>query len=622
MKNDITTSKIDTAAAERWKCVRDVIAGDQNMRAGGYLPRLNPQDTGLENIERNKSYRERAVFYNTTGRTLQGLLGLAYRKDPKVDLPESLKYLLSDCDGIKNSIFQQSQASVISVLSTGRHGLYVDYDDNKARPVIKPYLAETVINWRYGEQLELVVLSEMVDEVDGYGIEQVQQYREMAIEDGVCVCRVWRKEEGAEEWSVFEETYPQSAATNGRLPYIPFTFIGSSNNDCEIDPSPLYDLARLNVAHYRNSADYEDSVFFVGQAQPYIAGLSEEWRDHLVKSGTAYIGSRSPFMLPAGGSFGFAQPGANTLVYEAMQQKEAQMISLGARLVDMNAIRATATQSDNDKEASTSVLSMCVANVNEAYQQCIAWCANYQSKPLTEVQKASSFKIIQEYARIKVDSQALAALVSAWQTGVIGKPDVRAYLRSEGVIATERTDELIDGDIELQGPALGMAGQDGNTAPTIAPEIAPVTPDVTAPSTDIQPLIDSIGALVAAMDKPDADPAAVDFTPLAEAIKAMAAPVVNLPPADNSMAQAVSDLANAMRNTPAPIINIAPAAVTVEAAQITVNPPQITIEAPPAANITMPPITLPAVNVTIEKGSGVVKFTENKAGQIDGATLE
>jgi hypothetical protein len=52
--------------------------------------------------------------------------------------------------------------------------------------------------------------------------------------------------------------------------YIPFTFVGSVNNDETPDLPPLYDLAVLNVAHYRNSADYEESCYMVGQPTPYL----------------------------------------------------------------------------------------------------------------------------------------------------------------------------------------------------------------------------------------------------------------------------------------------------------------------------------------------------------------
>lgn len=464
---DIAYSKIPTDAAERWQVVRAVIAGDQAMRKGGFLPYLNAADVSAENKERNASYVERAVFYGATGRTLDGLIGIAFRKDPSHALPERLQYLLTDADGSRNSIYQQSQSVAANVLEVGRHGLMVDFDASLGRPVIKSYAAESIINWRYdGGQLSLIVLLETVEEPDGYGAKEVTQYRELAMEGDVCVCRLWRVN-GDGQAQAHQVPDANTAELTDQivlrsqskaLDFIPFRFVGSRSNDAGIDAAPLYALAMLNVAHYRNSADYEDSVFFVGQAQPWIAGLTEDWRDHLESKKVAYIGSRAPFLLPQGGTFGFAQPAPNTLVKEAMDQKEQQMIALGARLLDQTTRTTTATESENDKEVSTSVLSMCIANVNEAYQTAIGWCAVLLGAPLTGEEQQSSYKISQDYSRAKIDSQAIAALVAAWQAGAIAKPDLRAYLRSEGILAVERTDDDVDGDLLEEGPALGAMG--------------------------------------------------------------------------------------------------------------------------------------------------------------------
>ena len=444
---DINHSRIPADVAQRWQTVRDALAGT----VSGYLPTLNAADESRENIARNRAYRERAVYYNATARTMDGLLGIAFRKDPRTQLPKRLERLQKDADGAGNSIYQQSQAAVSNVLACGRHGLYADFTD---RPVIKAYAAESIINWRTdGGRLSLVVLAEVHEEEDGYAVKEIPQRRELFMQDGRFMCRIWRQSGDKGAWEAVEQIEPNTQT--GRFDFIPFTFVGSRNNDPDIDPAPMFDLATLNIAHYRNSADYEDSVFYCGQAQPWIAGLTEEWRDHLEQQGQAYIGSRTPFLLPESGSMGFAQPGPNTLVKEAMDQKEAQMIALGARLLDQNAVTVTATQNENDRETSTSVLSMCVANVNEAYQAAIRWCALYQGSPLTDDEALSAYKINQDYARLKVDTQAVTALVAAWQAGAMAKPDLRAWLRSEGVIAVERTDEEIDADLEQEGPSIG-----------------------------------------------------------------------------------------------------------------------------------------------------------------------
>jgi len=467
---DVTFSRLPADALERWAVTRAVVSGDQAMRSARLLPYLNPLDTSIENKARNAAYVERAVFYNATGRTLDGLMGIAFKKDPAIALPAYLDDLRTDADGSENSIYQQSQAVVSNLLQAGRHGLLVDFDISQKRPVIRSYAAESIINWRFDKsRLSMVVLAEVAEQPaeDGYGLDAVDQWRELFLDDaGRCVCRLWRLDKDSKPKihpildadGELVDALVMRSKSSPSIGFVPFRFVGACSNDASIDPVPLYPLARLNVAHYRNSADYEDSVFYVGQAQPWVSGLTEEWRDHLEQKKTAYIGSRAPFLLPQGGAFGFAQPSPNSLVKEAMDQKEAQMVALGARLLDQTASQVTATQNENDKEVGTSVLSMCVANTNEAYQTAIGWCAALLDKVLSDADTQAAYKINQDYSRTAVDSAALASLVAAWQAGVIAKPDVRAYLRAEGIIATERTDDAIDGDLEAQGPALGAVG--------------------------------------------------------------------------------------------------------------------------------------------------------------------
>ena len=461
--SDVDFSRIPDDAARRWRVVRDVCAGDQALRNDRYLPYLNAKDISEENVARNVAYRQRAVFYNATGRTRAGLLGLAFRRDPRNQMPNKLGYLLGNVDGAGMSLYQQSQATLANTIEVGRHGLYTDFDERLRRPVIKVYRAEDIINWRHIDgRLTLVVLHEVAEEPDGFGFKAVSQFRELALQDGRFVCRIHRKKD--KEWDVREMRAALPNA-NQQFDFLPFTFVGSRDNGPDIDEAPLYDLSQVNVAHFRNSADYEDSVFFIGQAQPWISGLTEEWRDHLESNGNLYVGSRVPILLPEGGAFGFAQVAPNTLAREAMDQKEKQMVALGARLLDETRAAVTATQNENDKETSTSVLSMCVSNVSEAYERAIAWCGLYAGVAIPE--DAETYRINQEFAKNKIDPTAITALVQAWQSGAFAKPDLRAYLRAEGVIAVERTDEDIDADLELEGPALGTIGReddDGDTA--------------------------------------------------------------------------------------------------------------------------------------------------------------
>lgn len=506
---DVSFNRVPAATKERWSIVRDVVSGDNALRTDIYLPTLNVSDTSVENIGRNKAYRSRAVWYPATQFTLEGLVGLAFHRDPVTELPTELEYLLKDCDGLGVSLYQQSQAVLSNNLAVGRHGLFVDWSEALGHPVVKAYHAESIINWRYDivdgkATLCMVVLEEEAEEEDGeWGIAVVKQWREITVNDaGNVQVRLWREDTGTTKTKQLvslgtvknaatgEERVIEALELRSRgavLTEIPFAFIGANNNDASIDPSPLYGLAQLNLAHFRNSADYEDSVFFCGQVQPWISGLTEQWRDFMQNpfvldangerrytGQKMYIGSRSPLLLPQGASFGMAQAQPNSLAKEAMEHKEAQMVAVGARMIEATKVNKTATGENNDREATTSVLSLCVSNVSEGYQKAIGFCARYLD--MKEQDFADAFKIQQDFVQLQANPQLMAELTKSWQSGLLAKNDVRDFFRRLGLIATERSNEDIDKDVEEEEPL----GTMGLPAPGGVPGVMP--PQLAAPA--------------------------------------------------------------------------------------------------------------------------------------------
>ena len=450
---DVSFSRIPAETLKQWQKVNATLSGRDALLGLGVLPFLNRADKSQENIERNNAYRDRAIFFSATARTLEGLLGMAFANNPVESLPAPLAALSSNVDGAGLSLSQQAQGALAATLALGRHGLLVDY---QSTALIKSYTAESIINWRTESgRLTMLVLQECAEipEDDGFGVDVVNQYREFRLINGRCVVRLWRDGDlvpmlGADGLYIYEF---ELKTLIGPLGVIPFVFVGSKNNDANIDKPPMLALAEVNIGHYRNSADYEDSVFWSGQSQPYITGIDDAESAAGIK-----MGPRSPIMLPQGGAFGYAQPGINSMVFEAMTQKERQMLALGARLIDSSAKTMTATQNNNESKVSMSILSACAENVSAAYRQAIGLCAMFLGIKLTSEELHSAYKITPDYAGPVMDSQAVIALTAAWQSGVIALPDLRDYLRSSGVIAQERTNELIDADIELQGPALGV----------------------------------------------------------------------------------------------------------------------------------------------------------------------
>lgn len=429
-----------------YNLIRDCIEGETKIKAAGdkYLPRPNAADTSPENVARFKAYKERAVFYNVTQRTLYGLAGQVFTREPVVEVPTLLDPVTTDANGGGVSLVQLAKRATLQVLAFGRSGVLIDYPATEApasraeleagdiRPTVNIYSPTEIINWRTTtrgarELLSLVVLQEeYVYSDDGFEMKKAKQWRVLQLTAEGYAVTVWRK--GSGDYQIHEGPYFPKDATGNVLTEIPFTFIGSENNDDLPDLPPLYDLASLNIAHYRNSADYEESCFIVGQPTPVLSGLTEEWVTNVLK-GVVALGARGAVPLPEGGSATLLQASPNTLPFEAMQHKERQMVSLGAKLVEQKQVQRTATEADIENVSETSTLASSAKNVSAAFQWALEWCAVFVGVP----ENGIKFELHTDFDLSRMTPQERAQLVAEWQAGAIAFEEMRDNLRRAGI---------------------------------------------------------------------------------------------------------------------------------------------------------------------------------------------
>ena len=462
-----------------WDKVDDVVEGEPAVKAKTtvYLPKPNPTDASPENVTRYKQYVERAVFVNFTSRTLENLIGVAFKSGPDIEVPKSMDFILTDTDGAGGGIENQSHRLLKILLKNGRSGLLVDFPKagdsiSKAEQLkdnihatITVHQAKSIINWRLDEQqnLTLVVIHEMVEEPDGFGVDMIEQWRELSIsgllntDEGESthdryVVRIWRRNETGDkgEFFIWDERTPTDAEGN-EWDVIPFTFCGAIDNNSEVDKAPLQDIGDLNIAHYRNSADYEESAFFMGQPWLTVAGLDENWADKYFKDGT-YVGSRAVTLLPEGGSAQILQAEANTLAGEAMGKKETQMIALGAKLLTRGEAVKTVEQSRSEIAAVHSVLSLAATNMALAYTVALGWVSMYTSGADGDI----SYIMPTDYTEITADPNFINSVLAAWHGGGIPESDKNSAYREIRLIHPEKTDEQIADEIEAEGGGLEL----------------------------------------------------------------------------------------------------------------------------------------------------------------------
>ena len=444
-----------------WELISDCIKGERAIKKkhDTYLPRPNVSDKSTENELRYKQYLTRAVFYNVTARTLSGLVGQVFSKDPMLDVPPLLDPIVEDSDGSGVSLIQQSKCVLGHVLAQGRAGLFVDYPnvegiatrqdqlEGAIRPNILHYEAAQIINWRSERvgaknRLTLIVLAETyVDSDDGFKEEIVKQYRVLRLINGVYQVQIWREASGSASsaYGMIEEFIPTSAQGQP-LTRIPFQFIGWENNDETPDLPPLYDLSIINLAHYRNSADYEEACYITGQPTPYMTGLTQTWVDDVLK-GEVQLGSRAAIPLPEGGSMGLIQASANSMPKEAMDTKERQMVALGAKLVEQKQVQRTATEAGLENASETCVLASAANNTAEAFRTALGWCMEFVGTD-GEIE----FDLNTDFSIHKLDPQSQQALLSLWQNDVLTWEELRNNLLRANIaeLPNDEARDIID----------------------------------------------------------------------------------------------------------------------------------------------------------------------------------
>lgn len=444
---------------DQYVMIGDCLAGEKAVkyRRAAYLPIPNAADTSPQNIARYQAYLLRAVFYNVTRRTLNGLVGLIFDTPPVTQVPDNLKPVVLDASGGGISLEQCAQRAARNALGEGRCGLFVDYPDApetglsaeaaaELHPQITIYNALDIINWRVEEigssdVLTLVVLHEFYTvSDDGFEQKKKDQYRVLRLVNGRYIQQIWRPGETVVGRERPYKTFDNITGADGKpLDHIPFTFIGAENNDAEPDDPPMYDMASLNIAHYRNSADYEEAVFMVGQPTPWMAGLSQDWVEDVL-GGRVELGSRAAIALPTGGEAGLLQVTETTMAYEAMTHKEDQMVRLGAKLVEEKKVEKTATEAKMDNEGETSTLANVARNVSSAIEWALAECSVFVTG--TRAPDGSiKYTLNTQYGLNDIAPDMLVQLVAAYVAGTIGFKELRDRFRLAG-LATMSDDEV------------------------------------------------------------------------------------------------------------------------------------------------------------------------------------
>lgn len=457
-----TTHPTYDKLAPKWKRCSDVVDGQDALHKGRevYLPKL------IEEEERDYSARlKRSNFFNATWRTIAGLAGMAFRKEPTVEVPAAIEPYLADVDLAGNSLDKLAKGLVEDMLEYGAFGLLVDHPPRPdgmtpitqavaealgLRPTIQYYEIESVINWRYERinnvhQLTLVVLKEAASVAeDEFSHETEDRYRVLDLvplmgEAGQSWAyrqRVFRINDKNED-ELVSETYPQM---NGRaLPYIPFKIAGL------LDEPPLIDLVDANIAHYQVNAERRQALHYVAAPTAVVSGYNEPdgARPLYIGSSTAWVfpnpETKAYFLETDGGGIG--------AIKDALIEIKQEMAVLGARMIADETTQAETLGGTQIKRAGeNSILASIVLEVSGALEWALGVFAEWAG-----VSGEVRYEINRDFNPAGLDAQQMTALLSALQGGGISFEDYFRLLQRHDVIDATKTFDEHQAQIEMQG---------------------------------------------------------------------------------------------------------------------------------------------------------------------------
>ncbi len=327
----------------QWERCRDCYEGGDKIKSEGakYLPMLDTHKfdfpdlpNGMSGSAAYEAYKERSVFFNALGRTVDGFTGLVFQKPLMVKASDIITKHTEDVTLAGESIETFAWNMMKESLLTNRYGVLVEMPREEradSRPYWVLFKAEDIINWCYEridgkDNLVLVVLKDTYEDEDGsdeFTPKIKPQFRVLQLIDKVYTQSIWRKNELKGTWEIFESGITPTRRKD-KLNFIPFELP-------DLEKPPMLDLADLNIAHYRVTADLKHALHKVALPTPYVCGDLPQG-----KKGPLVLGSAVAWHLSKGSSAGMLEVsgGGFAGLREDLQETKREMATLGARLLE------------------------------------------------------------------------------------------------------------------------------------------------------------------------------------------------------------------------------------------------------------------------------------------------
>lgn len=439
-----------------WPKIAALKGGTAAMRAAKktYLPQQPKED------DDDYAYRiATSTLFPAFMRTAGVMSGKPFAKElTMTGIPSAVEVLLGDVDGEGRSLHSfASDVFAESAIEFGFGGILVDFakteddvktvaDEKKAglrpywvhikRDQILGYKAQSIDGNLVLSQLRI---AEVRQEEDGeFGTADVNYVRVFWPDRWA----LYKESSDGSDWPMVDE----GPLTLGVIPFVPVYGVRAGFME---GYSPLLALADLNIKHWQQQSDQDDSTRFARKRMVVFTGITS--------SDEMTIASNYAIQLPKDADAKVVQGSAESVTVgrSELDALEQQMIQTGAELLVATPGQRTATEASNDAEANKSMLQSIAENFEDALDAALQLTADWLNAG-----EGGTVSLFKDYAAATL-SDASAQLVLTMNThGLITSKTAIKEMQRRGVLSPD-----LDADTEVslageEAPALPTGGAD------------------------------------------------------------------------------------------------------------------------------------------------------------------
>ena len=489
-----------------WRSVRDAIDGTSSVKRAHevYLPMPTgmsiestapsittrtfgiSEDDNLDYSPQNlpwyhpnpayMAYLQRARFPEIASYAIRGLVGVATKESPTVDLSSSIDYLEERATLSGLSLVELYSEMIYEVICTGRVAIVLNIDIETNLPYLTTYTAESIINWsghinESGKYvLDLFVLEERNTVLEEDGFEHKTVVRNI----------VFRKDDDGVTVTIYEDNEIISESTpslQGKaLDEIPVFIVGPTvaSGACP-GAVPILGIVEISYSIYRKDADLSNGEFLTCNPTLYMTGVQPDMRRDPTNTTGALtpapdgradkvlIGSNVILKISnPSATIGYTQTDTGGLghVQARIQALFTEASEYGASMIGPTKKGVESKEALGMKRADTgATLVDIVKSVSKGINLALDFCDSWRSGASIDDISENEFAAVTDFAELGLSAREIHALVTTWMARGISHETLLYNMKEAGYLEDGRTVEEEINTIELETPLLPNDGK-------------------------------------------------------------------------------------------------------------------------------------------------------------------